>query len=189
MQAMRAYIFALLSLLAAFNLASPAQSQAKSEVFNSEQVADLSETVVAFQKSFAANDVKGILVVMPPKIWAFIRDANKVTDEQLMQGITKALEDTMKTVKILGYRMDVAAATSHQLSDGGYYMLVPTVTEMSITDGEKIVVSSSTLALFEEGKWYLVRINDPQQRAILAQVYPIFAGVTFPEETTETVKQ
>jgi hypothetical protein len=47
---------------------------------------------------------------------------------------------------------------------------------------------SETLALLDEGQWYLVRVNDLQQVAILRQVYPEFAAVEFSGGTMEAVE-
>jgi hypothetical protein len=40
-------------------------------------------------------------------------------------------------------------------------------------------ITSSTLFLKDDDSWFMVRIEDPSQVAILTQVYPDFAGIAF----------
>ena len=48
---------------------------------------------------------------------------------------------------------------------------------------------SATLALQDEGLWYLVRGSDAQQVAILREAYPEYEAVAFPDATMELVKE
>jgi hypothetical protein len=162
--------------------------QVHAQTFKSDELAALEGTVKQFEADMSALDMQGILKIMPPKIWAFIRDRAKITDEQLFEAISKVMKETLATVKITKFTMASDAATTAQLSDGTMYVLIPTETHMRITEGETYIVKSQTLAILEDGQWYLVRINDPQQRQILGTVYPSFQGVAFPEEQSETVK-
>lgn len=63
------------------------------------------------------------------------------------------------------------------------YPLLPSTTDIT-PDGQGMVrASSQTLALEEGGEWWLVRVEDPQQAAVLTQADPEFAGVSVPRAT------
>jgi hypothetical protein len=51
--------------------------------------------------------------------------------------------------------------------------------------GKRVRIGSHTLALLDEGKWYLLQVNHGPRVQILREVYPEFAGVVFPSGSTE----
>jgi hypothetical protein len=161
----------------------------KAEIFKPDETAALVAVVEQFSADIKEPNVAGVLKVMPPKIWNYIKEKSKATDEQITAAVADAMKKTQAKIKIVGFTLNVAGATSHVLSDGSAYMLVPTETRMKVSGGETYIVRTQTLAFREDAKWYLVRINDAQQRKILGTVYPAFQTVEFPEEQTETVKE
>jgi hypothetical protein len=161
----------------------------KADVFKPADTAALAAVVEQFSTDVRDTNVPGVLKVMPPKIWNYVKEKSKATDVQITAAISAAMKKSQEKIKIVGFSLNVAEATSHVLSDGGSYMLVPTETRMKTNAGELYVVRTQTLALLEDQKWYLVRINDVQQRKILGAVYPAFQTVQFPEEQTEIVKE
>jgi hypothetical protein len=169
------------------SFASAPASYAKS--FQADQIVLLEKTVKQFSDDMSAFNMEGVLKTMPPKLWEFIKTNNKVDDAQLMAAVSTAMKQAFAKVELVGFKLDAKAATTETLADGTQYMLLPTETRMRLQPGEVIVVKSQTLALFEEGKWYFVRIDDAQQKKILTAVYPSFQSVAFPESQTETVKE
>ena len=63
------------------------------------------------------------------------------------------------------------------------YGFIPLVFRMTVntgtSDSESYKVDSEVLALLEEGEWYLLRIQEPEQVKMLVGTYPSLAGVTF----------
>jgi hypothetical protein len=95
----------------------------------------------------------------------------------------------MKTVKMLSFGMDMQKAIVATTPNGARdYMLIPTETLMQIPDGQKLHARSSTVALKDDGQWYVVRIDNAQQIVMLRQVYPEFAGVDFPSGSMAAVE-
>jgi predicted flap endonuclease-1-like 5' DNA nuclease len=180
--------FFKISLLSALLLASPLEAVFAKD-FPATEIAELQTVVNGFDTAMRANDTRSILKVMPPKIWGFLKEKSKFDDEKLIQVIGDALAAAMKDVTIIDFKMDVAAATTHELSDGTSYMLIPTVTKMDVKNYGKVAASSQTLALRDEGKWYLVRISDPQQKQIVTTVYPAFKDVELPSDKLEDIKE
>jgi hypothetical protein len=175
-------------LLAASVLAAPL-TPAFAKDFPAAEIAELQTAVDAFGTAMWANDTKSILKVMPPKILTFLKEKGKVSDEQLLKAVSDAMAAAMKDVKILEFKIDVAAATTQELADGTSYLLIPTVTKMEIADKRKFIDSNQTLALRDGGVWYLLRASDPQQQQILKAAYPAFEGVELPAGTLEEIKE
>jgi hypothetical protein len=128
---------------------------------------------------------------VPPKVLDKIASTYNVTNEQLIEGLQQQIDEAMKNVTMVSFGMELEEAEFTTLDDGTLYGLVPTETVMDLGAdyGGKLKASSSTLALLDGDTWYLVRIEDPQQIAIIKEVYPAFAGVTFPSGSMEQVTE
>jgi hypothetical protein len=75
--------------------------------------------------------------------------------------------------------MDLAGAETH-VSGDRTWLLIPTWTEMTVEGAGRVRFETRTLALEDDGEWYLVRVEDAPQAAMLREVYPEFAEVEFP---------
>jgi sarcosine oxidase gamma subunit len=89
------------------------------------------------------------------------------------------MEVALAAVTLEDFGMDMKALKEAELANGDPYALIPTETVMTSEATGTMRVQSETLALLDEGQWYLVRVNDLQQVAILRQVYPEFSAVEF----------
>jgi hypothetical protein len=128
--------------------------------------------------------------VVPPKVLEKIAAKYNVTAEQLVQATQQQFDETMKTVEIVSFGMEIDSAEIIALADGTPYALIPTETVMDLGDnGGKIRAKSSTLGLLDGTTWYLVRVEDAQQVAVLKEVYPAFADVVFPTGSMEPVTE
>lgn len=169
-------------------LASPVFVAQARSLTNAEKQ-KLETTVVDFNKAMRTGDYDIITKTIPPRLMEFYaKQANIDVDtlRGVMADLTKA---SMALVKIEDFDMDFSAAATHELPNGEPYALIPmeTVTGSGLTDN-KMVVRGDTLAMLDSDNWYLVRVSEAQQIAILRQVYPEFASVEFSSETMEAVK-
>jgi hypothetical protein len=174
--------------LTAFFIAFISVLHADANEFSTQELSALTQRVSEFEKGFSTLDVGVMVSVIPPKIWAFMLDKGNATDAQMKEGMQNVLNETMSQVAIENFNMESEKVSSHMLPDGTRYLLVPTETIVSIPDNGKTALRSQTLALLEDGKWYLIRISDQQQRMILGEVYPQFKSVEFPDSQWEKLK-
>lgn len=177
-------LFAALGLVLA--LALPAVAQ---ELDEAQQVA-LAKRVESFDAAMRANDMVAVLGVIPPKVLEKIAAASGVTIEQLMVATQQQLDEAMQNIKLVSFNMDLDGAATAALADGSTYVLIPTETVMDLGEGGgKFRATSSTLGLLDGETWYLVRVEDPQQVALLKEVYPGFADMVFPTGSMEPVAE
>jgi hypothetical protein len=59
---------------------------------------------------------------------------------------------------------------------------------MTIQGARRFRVDTQTLAIEDGGEWYLIRVEDAPQQALLREVYPEFVGVEFPAGTTRQLQ-
>ncbi|MGX1309420.1 hypothetical protein AB7M35_004178 [Amorphus suaedae] len=179
---MRAPGLGLLTLLVlagpALALELPAQDRAALET-----------RVETFDTAIRANDTDQIVDVVPPKVLAFIADKAGVPLDKLKEGLATQIEQAMADVTIVSFGMDLDTAEVGESATGRTYLLVPTHTVMQAETVGKVETKTHTLAFADGGKWYLVRLDNEQQKAILKEAYPEFADITFPEGTIEIVEK
>ena len=164
-------------------LAVPAIAQ------TAEQRDALAARIAGFDAAMRTNDMSVIMGVVPPKVLEKLAAQFGVTTEQAIESAQQQLDQAMQTVKLVSFGMDLAATEFLTLSDGTLYALIPTETVMQLGETDKIRATSTTLGLLDEGTWYLVRVEDPQQVALVKEIYPAFADVTFPTGAMEPVAE
>lgn len=154
--------------------------------FTSSEKDGLKTQVTQFNTAMSSLDFDVIGATIPPKVLSHIAKTAGVSDEQLKLAIGAQMKQALAAVKIVDFSMDLEKAEYRETPDGTPYALLPTVTRMDAS-GTKMEASSSTLALMDEGKWYLLRIDSPNQLSILRAVYPAFAAVEVPPGSMRTL--
>lgn len=149
----------------------------------------LDRTVLAFDAAMKAADFEGIGRTVPPRVLEHIAGQAGIGVENLRKAMMQQMSAVMKDVTIASFSMDMAKARHRELTDGTPYVLVPTQTVIDAGAMGKTAVRSDTLALMDGGAWYLLRVSDAAQVAILRQVYPGFAAVEFSGGSSEAVEE
>ncbi|OEO31468.1 hypothetical protein VW23_016335 [Devosia insulae DS-56] len=158
--------------------------------FTDEQLEGLAARIESFDAAMKASDMSEVMDVVPPKVLDKIAANFNVTTEQLIEATQQQMDQVMKDVEIVSFAMDLEAAEYFETADGTPYALIPTETVMDLGEaGGKVKATSSTLGMFDEETWYLVRVEDAQQVAILKEVYPAFVDVEFPTGSMEPVTE
>ncbi len=176
--------FALLALAAFLAAAVPASARSLSGA----ETTSLAETVARFDAAMKANDFAAVSRTIPPKILQHIAAKAGISVDDLRDVVVQQMSQTLNDVKLVSFGMDLDKAIPKELPDGTPFLLIPTETVIDVGGGEKTAVRSHTLALLDGAEWFLLRVSDEAQVAILKQVYPGFAGETFPGGTSEAVK-
>lgn len=155
--------------------------------FSASEQDGLHKQIERFSVALNAQDFETVGRTVPPEIFEFIASSAGVSVEQLRGALTAQMQMALAAVKITEFTMDSEAISLAQAPDGTPYALIPTKTVME-TGGQTIEAKSHTLALMDGTQWYLLRVSDQEQVAILRKVYPSFAEVEFPESSMQPVK-
>ena len=173
---------ALLALQATSGLAS-------ARALDDREKASLARTVADFDKAFREARYNDVVAVVPPRIVESIAKKNGLTVEKLRPGIAAVLAKAMTLVKIESYAIDLSAIQYKELPNGSPYALIPTKTVIDAGDKGRFAESTFSLAFIDEGKWYVIRVNDVANLMIMRSVYPEFAGVELPRGSMEILKK
>lgn len=170
---------------AAFLLTAPLHAQ---EVTDEEKAA-IQTRIDEFGAVMKSGDLSGTFDFIPGKVREHIASQSGMTVDQLKAAMKEQMGAMLSTVTFDEFGMDLANATFTATPDGSRtYGLVPTHNVMTIEGQGTIRAESQTLVMQDEGEWYLVRVDDPQQVGMLQAVYPEFAGVEFPPATMTPVE-
>ncbi|MGL4322125.1 MAG: hypothetical protein ACRCS3_14805 [Paracoccaceae bacterium] len=136
--------------------------------------------VEAFNTAFMGGDMAAVFDFLPGKIIGSLAAQSGLSEEDLMAGMKAQIDMAFETVTLNEFSMDMNTATWQTTPDGSRgYALIPTVTVMTIEGTGKMRAEGETLSFQDDGKWFLVRVDDPSQVGLLTASYPEFNGVTF----------
>ena len=170
-------------LAAALALAAPAFAR---EVTAEDREA-VSALIAQVDAAMESGDVMGAMDVIPPQLTERMAENFGISSEDLVRAMRASLEEAMAEVEIESSEMSLDAAEEGETSTGRPYLMIPTETVMTVA-GDTMRNESVTLALEDEGSWYLVRIDDINQIAMVQDLYPDFAGVEFPRGRMSVVE-
>jgi hypothetical protein len=164
----------------------PAPAEARS-LTQAEQ-ASLTEVVHAFDAAMRSANYVGIMQVVPSRVLEHIAGKAGVDVEHLTKAIAQQMAEVFAQVKIDSFGIDLAAAEHRELTNRTPYVLIPTEVVMT-AGGQKTAFRSHTLAILDDGAWYLLRVSDAAQLEIMRQVYPEFVDIEFPRGSMEALSE
>lgn len=178
--------FASLCLLAAL-VAGIGPARADTTPIDAAAKAALARTIETFDGAMREANVAHVFETMPARILELIATRAGLSVDALRAAMSEHMRSTLATVRFESFGFDMSKADYRRLPSGEPFVLIPTST-MILTNGERVRQTSTTLALPGDGKWYLLRISDDNQLALLHAAYPQFRNVEISLGTMEFVK-
>jgi hypothetical protein len=175
----------LVAILLVILVTVPAEARA----IDDKEKAALATKVAEFDAAMRAQNYSVVIETIPPRVLAAIAGKLKVTSDVLRKTLLMQIDQVMKAVKIESFGMDLAKAEHKELASGAPYVLIPTRTVIDGGAAGRVTQSSFTLALIDDGKWYLLRVEDEPQVVMLRESYPDFSKVELPKGKMEIEKK
>ncbi|MEM6763009.1 MAG: hypothetical protein AAF615_09030 [Pseudomonadota bacterium] len=177
---------ATLVLVAASWLALSAErNDATGAQLSADQAMALAARVDAFDRAVRTSDYMAMVDAMPPRILGALAEATGTSPSVWKQSAAAMMRAAFDEATVLEFSIRLDGARYGALPDGTPYALIPTTTQIVMNAVGRIESNAATLAIFDNGRWYLMRLNDAAQSAQLRQAYPGFADVALPESTME----
>ena len=148
--------------------------------FTDEQRAAVADEVSAFNEAFAAGNLSEVMMSIPPKVMDGMAEQAGVPVDEFRAMMVQQVEAMMVDVTVDSFEMDLDAATWVEAPSGEPYALIPTVTEMTMSD-QSMRGETQTLAFEADGEIWLTRIENAEQLALLTEAYPELEGIEVPE--------
>lgn len=157
------------------------------EGLSSADRAKVEARVAELNRLASAGDMFGAFDVVPPRIIRTLSERAGVSEGEFRAAMRELVNTQMQGVNLVSFKVDLAAASTARTPNGARtYLLIPTSTVVQVGGG-RVRVNTSTLALEDEGEWYLIRVDDANQVALIRELWPEFAPVEFPTGTMEPV--
>lgn len=138
------------------------------------------------ERDVRSGDASGALDVLPPKVLAATTHRFGVTEAQLRAAVAAQMAELMTDLTFESVDMDIDGATAGRTPGRGLrYLLIPTATVIALKDLGRMRSRTHTLALEDDGRWWLVRVEGAEQLAVLREAYPEFADLDVPAGSTE----
>jgi hypothetical protein len=147
----------------------------------------LTNAVRAFLIASEARDWEAVTnQALPPRMLSILARKSGVELSALRASLAERTGAAMLALEDIQYVMDLDNARYLELPGGEPYALIPTTTIVQAA-GVKRQTVGDTVGVLDGGRWYLLRIVNPAQAALLSEAYPEFDGFTFQPETTTEV--
>lgn len=178
----------LRAALAALAVLAVVAAPCQARDVESKEKAALETTIADFDAAMRDSKYDRVVAAIPPKVIANLAKKGGLEPEAMKTMVVSMMQAMMTDVKIEAFGMDVPKTEYKSLANGTPYALIPTRTVVAAKAAGRFEQKSHTLALIDDGKWYLVRVSEVAQLAIVKEVYPEFAGVEFPRGSMEVLK-
>ena len=154
-------------------------STAPAFAFDDQDRAAVGATFETLTKGLSDNDYEAVFSTMSPALLAKMAEPTGMTPEAFQNLMAEQMKAAMSQVEIKSVSYDLDGMTTGTSETGRDYAVVSTTTEMSMS-GANMKAVSPALAFEDDGKWYLLQVQSPDQSQLLAEVYPDLAEVELP---------
>lgn len=133
-----------------------------------------------------AGEYGKTLTVLPPKMLSGLAQEAGISVDDMRDAADAAGASMMEqvTFESFDYKLDDARFDKTAERE---YALIPTSAVMTVMESS-IKTSSDTLAMMDEGKWYLLRVETPEHIAQLVAAYPDMEGIEVSDPVIEEAK-
>lgn len=163
---------------------------AAAQDFSATDRARVEARIAQLDAVISGGDLAGAMEVVPPRLFRTIAERAGATEAQLLETMRGMIRTQLADVSVIEYDLDLAGAPPLLTPDGSStYLMIPTRLVMDIPGAGRIRVQTRTLALEDGDDWYLIRVEEAGQVALVRELWPAFTDVEFPAGTTEAVNQ
>ncbi len=140
------------------------------------------ETVANYRVAAdGANYDQVIALSMPPTFLGYFAKMGGTDSETMRAAIVGQMSTIMEQVESFEYNYDEANFQFENLTDGTMFVRMPLDVKMRIA-GKTITSKDHNVGLYEDGKWYLVRVSEPELARMFREAYPKFKDIEFAEQ-------
>ena len=154
---------------------------AEARNLTAEEALKLEATIRAFDRAVRESDYRAMVDAMPPRILGALASATNTPVARWKASAAAMMRNAFSEATLLEFSMRLDRASSGTLPDGMAYALIPTETKIVMNAVGRIESEAHTLALYDDGRWYVIRLNDPAQIKQLRDAYPALSNVELPQ--------
>ena len=143
--------------------------------------------VQKFSADFSKGNFKGVMDAIPPKMLEVIATKASMEVDTLKTLMQQGMETSMQGVKFEKMEMSTENLKIEKTETGRLFAMVPSEMIMSGEQFERTEVKTKTLALKDDGKWYLLRLESQKQATIVGEAFPDLKDIKLPDSTKKAL--
>ena len=163
---------------------TPASPAARAESSNSE-IANkeaLLQLIAEFRAAVDAKDYDRVVEIsMPPKFLGYFAEMAGTEPGEMRTAVVSQMGAIMGQVQSFDYAYDEDNIRFETLPDGTVFARMPLDVTM-VMAGKTIKAKDHNIGLKENGKWYLVRVSEPELARMFKEAYPEFKDTEFAQQ-------
>lgn len=142
-----------------------------------------------YDRALADDDFNTFIdVSLSPTFINHLAKIDGVSSKKLKSQVATMMKTVMGSLEEFDYSFDYDKATYFQRADGTQYIMIPTIVNMKM-QGQKFRSIEDTFAIFENGEWYFMRVNENAQIIAFKMAYPHLADIEFTMAKLDIVAQ
>jgi hypothetical protein len=182
-----------LTLMACNNNAAPsdpvetnvAQSDMIEKPVSSTAPLALKNRMADYEALFAAGDIGATFDYVPPKLRYSMMAATGESEAAMRKFVAQEWKTALKTVSLETFSFNMDDTRMKTSLNDRPYILIPTtmIAGVNAEPGKVVKTDSHTVALMDDGQWYIARLDDPIMFNLFKSAYPDLVDINLPDST------
>lgn len=144
-----------------------------------DDLAAVAASLRTLQAASKNGEVMTAVTMSPPKVLDGFAQSLSLSREELLAMIETLSTEVMDRIEVVSVESRLREAEASETPSGRPYLVIPNEVVMR-HEGESYRAETFTLAMEDEGAWYLMPTANAERMELLRKVYPDFAGIEFP---------
>lgn len=141
--------------------------------------AALMDVVAQYRAAVDAKNYDQIVALsMPPTFLGYFAKMAGTDIETMRSGVSSQMGAMMSQIERFEYTFDEDNIRFETLPDGSVFARMPLDVTMVIS-GQTITAKDHNIGLYEDGRWHLVRVSEPELARMFKEAYPQFKDIEF----------
>ncbi|MEM8792298.1 MAG: hypothetical protein AAGE80_11825 [Pseudomonadota bacterium] len=153
-----------------------------------DDIAALQSSIASFSEAMMEQDYERIVDVVPRRVLEMMAGYANTDPETLRSAMIQQTRDVVASTEVLEFSIDATALSLQSTENGVSYAFLPTETLVMIPGTGKVRSETSTLAVFDDERWYFASIDSDQQATVIREAYPGFKAIDFPGGSSKVVE-
>ena len=161
------YFAVLLCLL----LATMAKSRELSDLERS----DLQQRLEQFNSAMLESDFTSVIDILPPKIFEYLATQNGLMAEDIREASAEQMHAMSSSFVIHEIASSTAETDIIEVTMEGFAEILYGAARLQFIatiDDQRASFDTQVLTVFDDGEWYLMRVDSDKQLDILIEIYP-----------------
>ena len=133
-----------------------------------------------YSKQALREDFSQLGEVMPPALIEAIGRHLQLPREKVLQLLVGSGTVMTSLMEFKSFEYDMKRAEEYTSPTGRLYLFIPTLLTMELQQ-KTHQIKGRIVALKDNGRWYLMNIQNEQHLALLAEAYPDLADIQLPD--------